>query len=706
MNRWQFGIALACLVLIVILAGIAGCASSNDSYMNPDVVGRWERSPAALHSHATPSRMAAPPGALPSLDEEVWVIVRAKTDSHAGEHRYDDPGTGALVTTLPGETGQVPVPLRHTEVSGSVAGYIATVDVVQQFHNPYGSKIEAVYVFPLPHNAAVNQFVMTIGRRRIRGIIREREEAEQIYAEAKRQGHVASLLTQERPNIFTQKVANIEPGRQIDVNIRYFQTLSYRDGWYEFAFPMVVGPRFNPTVFTDGIGAAARGRRGASGQSTEVPYLHPRERSGHDIALSVNIDAGVKIEQVKCTSHRIKVSKPSKRQRRVALARSDRIPNKDFVLRWRVAGEKIKANMFVHRPFADSDGYFTLMLYPPEQLRDLERHPLDLVFVIDCSGSMSGKPIKQAKAAIVRGLDRLDPSDTFQVIRFSNDASNFGPHPVPATWRNVSRARSYVRKLSGSGGTMMIEGIKAALDFQHDREHLRFVVFATDGYVGNDREVLGQVRDRLGQNRIFSFGVGSAPNRYLMNRMAKMGRGAVSYLPPNENAAKIMDDFFDRIAHPAMTDVEIDWGDLDVTDVYPRRIPDLFVGRPVVVTGRLRGWRGDGRTSVRLFGTAGSKTVEVGMRVNVADAEADQPALPVIWARQRIADLYDAQTWDPHRGLQPQITSIALRHNLVSAYTAFVAVDASRHTYGSVGTTVSVPVPVPDGVRYETAVSE
>jgi Ca-activated chloride channel homolog len=224
-----------------------------------------------------------------SQSEELWIISRPTRVAQINDDQY--PGTGALVTKRAEK--EIPLPLKHTDVKAKVNGYIATVEVTQQFHNPYDSKIEAVYVFPLPENSAVNEFVMIIGERQIRGIIREREEAERIYKEARSQGYVASMMTEERPNIFTQSVANIEPGKQIDVNIKYYNTLAYMDGWFEFAFPMVVGPRFNPPGSTKGVGAVGRGATGASGQSTEVTYLRPGERSGHDIALEVEIDAGV-----------------------------------------------------------------------------------------------------------------------------------------------------------------------------------------------------------------------------------------------------------------------------------------------------------------------------------------------------------------------------------------------------------------------------
>ncbi len=494
------------------------------------------------------------------------------------------------MTRLPQKQKEIPLPLKHTDVKAAVSGYIATVEVTQQFQNPYDTKIEAVYVFPLPHNAAVNEFVMTIGERRIRGIIRERQEAERLYAQAKSQGYVASLLTEERPNIFTQSVANIEPGKEIDVNIKYFNTLAYVDGWYEFVFPMVVGPRFNPPGAMNGVGAVARGQPGISGQKTEVQYLPPGERSGHDISLIVDVDAGVVIEESVCRTHRVSEEKISPERLVVTLDPGDRIPNKDFVLRYRVAGERVKSSLLTDRD--DRGSYFTLMLYPPQELVSLGRQALELVFVLDCSGSMWGKPLEQAKAAIERALHRLQPLDTFQLIRFSNEASALGPGPLLATPENIRRGFAYLQSLNSEGGTMMIEGIKAALDFPHDPRRLRFVCFLTDGYIGNEAEILGEVHKRLASSRIFSFGVGSSVNRYLLDHMARLGGGGAAYLGPKDDAAKVMDDFFERISHPALTDLRIDWGGMRVTEVFPDRPPPTQTsGLSATQAGSLSNWR-------------------------------------------------------------------------------------------------------------------
>jgi len=638
-------------------------------------------------------------GSLPSEDEELWIIQRVTTERRAKPRRGDHPGCGALLAKHPQQEKKVPVPLEHTAVDASISAYIATVDVTQQYANPFDRKIEAVYVFPLPQNAAINEFIMTVGERKIRGIIRDRAEAQQIYDQAKRAGKVASLLTQERPNVFTQKVANIEPGKKIDINIKYFHTLAYDDGWYEWVFPMVVGPRFNPPGSTDGIGAVSRGGRGASGQSTEVAYLAPNERSGHDISLTVAVDAGVSIERIKSVNHVIENKSGSGTERIVILSPRDSIPNKDFVLRYQVASDRIKSALLTHQG-DDGAGYFSMMIYPPEDIGRLARQPVEMIFVLDCSGSMRGKPIEQAKAAIKRGLRSLQSDDTFQVIRFSNNASQFGDRPVIASRENIRDAVRYVENLDGGGGTMMIEGIKAALDFPHDEERLRFVTFLTDGFIGNEAQILGTIHDKLDASRIFSFGVGSSPNRFLMNRMAKMGNGAVAYLSLNDSGADVMDHFFKRISHPALTDLKIDWGGMQVDEVYPERVPDLFVGRPVIVTGRYRGIP-SGR--IRVTGNVGDRISEV--VINPHEDRGAHEGLAAVWARTKIADMVDRSMWQEAGNIAGQIKQLALDYSLMSQFTAFVAVDSLSQTAGDFGTSVRVPVPTPDGVDYDTTVT-
>jgi Ca-activated chloride channel homolog len=316
---------------------------------------------------------------------------------------------------------------------------------------------------------------------------------------------------------------------------------------------------------------------------------------------------------------------------------------------------------------------------------------------------MLGRPIEQAKAAIRSCLDLLQPGDTFQLINFSSSASQLGPAPIEATQENIGMAKRYLDALQSEGGTMMIEGIKAALDFPHDPERFRFVCFLTDGYIGNELEIFSAIRARLDATRIFSFGVGSSVNRYLLEGMARMGKGAVAYLGPRDDGGKVMGDFFERISHPAMADLKMDWSGLKVQDLFPKQIPDLFVGRPVILTGR---YEGEMPRELRVTGRIGTRAVDLPMKVPSVDQTAIHKGLPSVWARMKLADLSDFASRQAEDDFVSTARQVALDFNLVSSWTAFVAVDSSTRTSGSDATTVPVAVPVPEGVNYRTTVNE
>ena len=539
---------------------------------------------AALRSESSVASMA-PPGSLPSPEEELWVIAR---NEPALPPEAEQPGSGAMLARP--EPGQeVPMALKHTDVKATISAYIATVSVTQQFQNPYDRRIEAVYLFPLPHNAAVNDFVMTIGERRIRAIIRQRKEAEEIYREAKRQGYLASLLTAEQhSNSFSVCVGNLAPGKEIDTCIQYVQTLDYCDGWYEFAFPLrtpraplnpphgaaipsaapgqtvaIIGSGFTPAhnsaQFTEdatghfydinGLPSTDGGTRllvtvppgappgpyslkvGAlnSDWSRALPFTITSATGtglGSAVSLRVDVDAGVTIEQFECPTHAVLHDSPSPHRLTVSLAPAASLSDRDFLLRYRVAGTEVKAGLLTHRDVVG--GYFTLMLYPP------------------------------------------------------------------------------------------------------------------------------------------------------MNRPG---------LPPQ----------------PTLTQLKIDWGAFHPSEVFPSELPGLAAGPPVVLTGR---FAGDPKAHIRITGSAAGKPAEMDVRAVHADAPASHPALPFIWARAKLARLTAQSAHDPSANLAPEIQRLALDYGLVSAWTAFLAVDASQRTQGQEGAAVPAAVPVADGVRYKTTVQE
>lgn len=679
----------------VALTLLAGCGSEG-ARMAPGA-------PADGLVVASSADAAGPEGsasaALPGVEEEIWVIARPDAAADAPTPGVlDEVGSGALVCEI--EDREVPVPLAHTEVDATVTGFVAAVDVRQTFENPFDTKIEAIYRFPLPQNAAVHEFVMQIGERRIRGLIREREEAERTYLHARAQGFTASLLTQERPNVFTQAVANIEPGKSIDVDIRYLHTIGQLDGWFEFRFPMVVAPRYNPPGSTDGIAAVERGGTGSTLQATEVEYLAPHERSGHDIGLRVRLETGLEPEEIHSPSHAVRIEAVGEGTAVAALRESDSIPNRDFVLRWRLGGDEVRATMLTsHR---GDDGYFAMLVLPPTDLGSLPRRPIELTFVLDRSGSMSGDSISVARRAIRRCLGELTERDTFNLVSFSTSADRFEGEAVAADERNLARALRWLDRVEADGGTEMIQAVKAAFPKRApDSERVRCVAFLTDGHVGNEAEVLELLSERLHGARVFSFAVGSASNQFLAERMARLGQGAVAFLGQGDDPDDVMRLFLSRVTRPALEDVSIDWGGAAVSEVFPAEMPDLYAGRPVVVTGRYTGSMAD----VALSGSVAGEARRVPLDAHVDNSA--HPGIPTVWARRKVASVVDAALVSgatDTASFRRQVQELALEHGLLSDFTAFVAVDSSRPTEGDHGVTVPVPLPVPDGLRYDTTV--
>jgi Ca-activated chloride channel family protein len=612
---------------------------------------------------------------------------------------------GSLVTRQGGKV--VDVPLEHTEVAIRVDGPVAEATVTQRFKNPYGAKIEAVYLFPLPTGAAVGGLTISSGGRTIRGTIQERAKATQLYVAARERRLVAALLTQERPNLFTQSVANLEPAAIVEVTLTYVQRLAYEDGGYELVFPMVAGPRYVPAA----AGAAAQAG------AVQPAVLPPGVRGAHDIGLRVELDAGVPIEAIKgieSPSHRIAIERPAGAPALavVKLRPADTIPNQDFVLRYRAAGAAPRFGVLTHR--AGGIGSFMLLAQPPAAPAEAQIAPREIIFALDTSSSMRGLPLAKAKDVIRRILRGLRADDTFQLVRFDDRASPLAPAPIASKPRNVELVLDWLAALEAGGGTEMVPGIDAALAVPHDPARLRIVVFLTDGYVGDEDEILRQVGQRLNRAgpeepraedrarfpsrdaRLFAFGVGTAVNRYLLEELAAIGRGAAQFVRPDEDSAAAVDAFERRIAAPVLTDLRVDWGGLAVTDVSSRAIPDLFAGQPLVLAGH---YTAPGAGVITVRGKQAGRDVSFRVPVTLPVLDAGRPAVAAVWARQRIAELSRQLVRAADPALEREVLSLALAHRLLTPYTAFVAVDESRATAGGAPTRVAVPVEVPEGVR-------
>jgi Ca-activated chloride channel family protein len=588
-------------------------------------------------------------------------------------------------------------PLARTSVSASVSGNVAGTTVTQTFTNPYTQPIEAMYTFPLPTDSAINDFVMKIGKRRIIGVVRPREEALAIYKEARARGQTASLLTQNRPNVFTQSVANIEVGGEVKVTITYYQSLKYEDGRYEYVFPLTLGERYKSSE------AAGPGSRDGDGvedpEDFDVRTLPQGQRSGMDIELTVDIDAGIPIDVARLRSlqHGILVNMTGAGRAIVELSRQDAIPNRDFVLRWGFAAEKPAVALHTH---SDSRGNFlNLQLQPQLDPADADVTPRELTFILDNSGSMSGAPSQMSKQLISRVLDHLHPDDTFNIVYFSGSNGQVFERPAANTPANLEKAREYLKQVNAGGGTEMLAGLERALKAEHDPRHLQIYAFLTDGNIGRETDILNTIRDEGQAARFFAFGVGSSVNRYLIDGIAEHGKGKAFYCMPRDSGYEdaAVQELYDAIDRPVLCDIEIDWNGLQVDEAYPSKLNDLFATRPLNLMAR---YSGGGKHTIHVRGRVGAHHVDYPVELDLSRPDAN-PAIATIWARHKISDLEGRLLGNPgDPALIGDITQTALDYNLMSAYTSFVAVDESRVVGDGQPLRVWQPVEMPENVLY------
>jgi Ca-activated chloride channel family protein len=646
-------------------------------------------------------------------------------DAKAAEEQFytaleEDVTQGAL--RFKGKEGEVvECPLKHTDVNAEVSGFIARVNVVQTFHNPTKEKIEAVYVFPLPHEAAVDNMTMVIGERKIMGIIKRREEARRIYEAALAQGQAAALLEQERPNIFTQSVGNIAPGQEVKIEISYVDVLRYDMGTYEFSFPMVVGPRYipgsplsspqpQPKELEGKVSPpVADTNRVPDASRISPPVLKPDVRNGHDISLTISLDAGVPVENLTIPNHQSDVKRDGESQAQITLSPADSLPNKDFVLRYDVVGEKPAMALLSHTgkysPDASKlgEGYFMLMIQPQEDERLKKSPPREIVFLCDVSGSMSGQPTAKVVEAMQHMLKLCrEDKDTVQVIAFASQAQKLFEKPVPVNKENIAKALNFTAGFQGSGGTEMLKGVQMAIDEPVDNERVRIVVMLTDGYIGNEAEIIEHVGKNCGDRvRFWAIGIGSSPNMFLVDGVAKQGGGMGKNLGLEDDAQVLSQEVMTRIQRAQLANVKIDWGNLQVAETYPAKIPELWAGRPIIVYGR---YKGAGTETISIHGDVEGEAAQWPLEVTLAEEEPQHDVLAKVWARQKIEDLMQQDYYQDSPAIEETVTALALDYKLMSQYTSFVAVDSDSETTSDAARhprRMLVPVPLPEGTRWE-----
>lgn len=575
--------------------------------------------------------------------------------------------------------------LKETDVTADVSAVLARVRVRQTFENPYSNRLEANYVFPLPENAAVDRYSFQIDGRVIRGVVKQRDEARQIYQQARDRGQTAALLEQERANIFSQSVANIPANGTVIVDIEYVQPIEIDNDNYLFRFPMIVGPRFNPGGSTQ-MPNAGNARTHETVEVPDASRITPEPmpagmRNGNDVTITVNIEGGMPIHEVTGLTHSINVQKHSKTSMQISLQNQSTIADKDFVLAYRLSGDHTVLASLTHRsPRNESgcqDGYFTLVLQPKWKIEETEFAPREVILLLDTSGSMNGPSISQLRIFADRILAELHPQDTLRVASFSNSVREFKPSPVSATHDNVAAARQFVRGLHASGGTNLLPALRTVLqDHADESTGSRYLFLLTDALVGNDNSILGYLHNsEVSDVRIFPVCFGAAPNHYLISRAAEIGRGFSMQVTNQDNAVELATRFNQKTSAPYMTDVVIDWGSLNVQDVIPNRTPDLYAGKPLVVTGR---FDQPGSSNIQLSGNVLAQPVQLSMVLDLPENESKHDALGTLWARQRIREIWNANVGRETPQSIAEITRLGIEHQLMTKYTSFVAVEEAQ----------------------------
>lgn len=604
-------------------------------------------------------------------------------------------------------------PLKHTDVKARVSGNLSRVQVTHTFENPFTTTLEATYVFPLPDEAAVDTLTIRLCDRTIEGRIEKREEAQAMYEQAKQRGQTAGLLEQERANIFTQSLANIPPGEQIEVVISYSDQLAYKQNAYEFVFPMVVGPRYIPgnPIAPSAISQGAAPAPMTLNQDTDLvpdasrinaPILPAGMRSGHDIQVTVEIETGSQtnpfhLTNLQSPSHQIVVDNQATFTR-ITLSPSDTLPNKDLILRYQIAGDATQTSLLTQSD--ERGGHFALYLIPALSYDTTGYIPKDMVFLIDTSGSQSGAPLAQCQALMRRFIQGLHPQDTFNIVNFANTTQQLSPVPLQNTPRNQQQALNYVNRLRAGGGTEMLRGLKTVLNLpQISTERIRNIVLLTDGYIGNETQIFAEVQRSLSPStQLHSFGAGSSVNRFLLNRVAEFGRGISHVVRHDQPIDQLVDTFFSQINNPVLGNLSLHWeGPGEAPSFYPMTPHDLFAEQPLVVFGR----KADGQSgTLRITGiAAGGERFEQSFAISFEPS--GNPAIAQLWGRARIKDLMNQMvSGETTRGVEA-VTETALTYQLLSQYTAFIAVDDQvRTAQPHESVSVAVPVLMPEAISH------
>jgi Ca-activated chloride channel family protein len=577
------------------------------------------------------------------------------------------------------------LPLKDTRVSLAITGVIADVTVRQVYQNHGSRPLHARYVFPASTRAAVYGLTMTIGDVRTVARIRERRQAAVEFEAAKRDGKSASLLEQSRPNVFSMKLANIMPGDTIEVELRYTELLVPSDGIYEFVYPTVVGPRYSEQ---------GEGQAPAADAFVKSPYTRQGEAPLSEFHLEGVISTGVPIQELVSPSHQLVVRASAAGRADIALHESERLGgNRDVIVRYRLAGRQIASGLLLYE--GADENFFLLMAQPPQAVVPSQLPPREYIFVVDVSGSMHGFPLDTARALMRDLAGVLRPTDTFNVMVFADGFESFSSVSVPATAPNLNRALRFIGRKSGGGGTRLLNALQAAVALPRADATARSVVLITDGYIDAEADVFDYVRAHLDEVNVFAFGIGTSVNRLLIEGVARAGLGEPFVVTGPDEAPGAAARLRRYIDSPVLTGINVSFNGFDAYDVEPRRVPDLFASRPIVVFGK---WRGAAAGSIAISGHTGDGLYQTSIPVSPSHLGDGHTALRHLWARTRIAELSDFGPRDPDDERVAAITSLGLTYGLLTRYTSFIAVQEIVRRTSNDAAEVDQPLPLPAGV--------
>lgn len=575
------------------------------------------------------------------------------------------------------------LPLKSTKATVDITGVIADVTITQEYKNEGSSPIEAIYTFPTSTNAAIYAMEMIVGTRKITARIEEKNKARQQYEAAKSEGKRTSLLEQHRPNVFQMNVANIMPGDKISVLLKYTEMITPEEGTYEFVYPTVVGPRYSE-------------QKSQNDEFVNTPYTRQGIDNPYDFDIQVNLSTGVPIQSLVSNSHQIKAdyTEPDKATIQLDAGEKKR-GNKDFVLSYKLAGDKIESGLMLYKH--NDENFFMLMVQPPKRVVKEEIPPREYIFIVDVSGSMRGFPIDISKKLMRNLVVNLRPVDKFNVMVFAGTSGWMAEESVSAVPENISRAVKFIDEQRGSGSTNLLSAMEKALTFPRCEEGIsRSFIVVTDGYISVEKEVFEMIRTKSDEANLFAFGIGSSINRHLIEGMAHAGMSEPLMILSPEGADEKAEKFRKYINYPILTNMKKSFKDFDAYDVEPVSIPDLLAERPLIIHGK---YRGNPEGTITIKGEAGGRKYKKTFNVCDVSPSKNHAALRYLWARKKIQMLDDYGLLVNADQSKEEVTSLGLKYNLMTAYTSFIAIEEDQIANdGNKAKTVNQPLPLPENV--------